>query len=412
MSKRSLATALALTAAAGALIATGPPAQAAGRPDFQLPTPCGETWTASTYSGHRPDNSVDLNHYPGDDTGRPVAASAEGRIEVARVSGGWAGTEVLINHGGGWTTHYAHLSALDVSAGAYVRAGQIVGRVGNTGNSTGAHLHFEQTLNGVGQPVTFNGVPYTGGTRTFTSTNNCGTPVPPAPVHKTLRWYLSDAGWSGVATRSVVEFGNTPMVPVVGDFDGNGSDTQSAYDPTTSTFYLTNSGNTAQSTMVFGVPGSRPVLGRWDGGTDQIGVYMPETGKFHLRREDGSVTAFAFGNGGDWRPVAGDWDGNGTETVGAYDPSTSTFYLRNSLSAGGADETVVFGNPNNIPITGDWDRSGRTDIGVYNPDNRTFYFRHGNGTVTSVTYGSAGDTPVTGDWDGDGYTTQGIVTTH
>ncbi|MEU5808697.1 transglycosylase family protein [Streptomyces sp. NPDC047718] len=237
-------------------------------------------------------------------------------------------------------------------------------------------------------------------------------PAPPLPTVKSLRWYLSDAGWSGVATRSVVEFGNTPMVPVVGDFDGNGSDTQSAYDPTTSTFYLTNSGNTAQSTMVFGVPGSRPVLGRWDGGTDQIGVYMPETGKFHLRREDGSVTAFAFGNGGDWRPVAGDWDGNGTETVGAYDPSTSTFYLRNSLSAGGADETVVFGNPNNIPITGDWDRSGRTDIGVYNPDNRTFYFRHGNGTVTSVTYGSAGDTPVTGDWDGDGYTTQGIVTTH
>ncbi|MFG3227342.1 transglycosylase family protein [Kitasatospora sp. NPDC048194] len=236
-----------------------------------------------------------------------------------------------------------------------------------------------------------------------------GPVTPPQPQVKALTWYLSDSAGSSVATRAPFGFGNTPMVPLAGDFDGDGTDTQAAYDPTTSTFYLANSGSTAQSTIVFGNPGNRPVLGRWDGGTSQLGVYMPDTGKFYLRHANGEVTSFAFGNGGDWRPVAGDWDGNGTVTVGLYDPATSTFYLRNSNTAGSADQTITFGNPNSIPVTGDWDRTGHTNVGVYMPDNHTFYLRHDDGTVTATPYGDAGDTPITGDWNGDGYTTQGIV---
>ncbi|MGW6691987.1 transglycosylase family protein [Streptomyces sp. NPDC054961] len=234
-------------------------------------------------------------------------------------------------------------------------------------------------------------------------------PADPTPIPKTLKWYLSDSATSGSSTRATFGYGDTPMVPIVGDFDGNGTDTQSTYDPTTSKFYLTNSGSTAQSTMTFGNPGNRPVLGRWDGGTDQLGVYMPDTGKFYLRHTDGTITSFAFGNGGNWAPIAGDWDGNGTETVGLYNPDTSTFYLRNSLTAGGADTTITLGNPNSIPIAGDWDHTGRTNIGVYIPDNHTFYFRHTDGTITSIAYGDTGDTPVAGDWNGDGYTTQGVV---
>ncbi|MFD5148119.1 hypothetical protein [Streptomyces sp. NPDC058401] len=233
------------------------------------------------------------------------------------------------------------------------------------------------------------------------------TPAPSVP--KTLKWYLSDSATSSGATRTVFGYGDTPMVPIVGDFDGNGTDTQSTYDPTTSKFYLTNSGSAAQSTLTFGNPGNKPVLGRWDGGTDQIGVYMPETGTFYLRHEDGAVTSFAFGNGGNWAPISGDWDGNGTETVGLYNPDTSTFYLRNSLSAGAADTTITLGNANSIPIAGDWDHNGRTNIGVYIPENHTFYFRHTDGTITSVAYGDTGDTPVAGDWNGDGYATQGVI---
>ncbi|MFD0273707.1 transglycosylase family protein [Kitasatospora sp. NPDC127111] len=236
-----------------------------------------------------------------------------------------------------------------------------------------------------------------------------GPVTPPKPQPKALTWYLSDDAASSAATRPAFGFGNTPMVPLAGDFDGDGTDTQAAYDPTTSTFYLANAGSAAQSSLVFGNPGSRPVLGRWDGTTSQLGVYMPDSGKFHLRHDNGEVTSFAFGNGGDWRPVAGDWDGDGTVTVGLYDPATSTFYLRDSNTAGAADRTVTFGNPHGVPLAGDWDHSGHTDIGVYLPDNHTFYFRHDDGTVTSVSYGNTGDTPVTGDWNGDGHATQGVV---
>ncbi|MGW4685483.1 hypothetical protein ACWEPM_11295 [Streptomyces sp. NPDC004244] len=92
-----------------------------------------------------------------------------------------------------------------------------------------------------------------------------------------------------------------------------------ACDPTTSTFYLASSGSTAEAAMVYGNPGFLPVLGRWDGGTDQIGVYQPDNGKFHLRKSDGQTVSFTFGNGGNggnWKPIAGDWDGNGYATQG------------------------------------------------------------------------------------------------
>ncbi|MFF3018258.1 FG-GAP-like repeat-containing protein [Streptomyces sp. NPDC057939] len=183
MSKRALTLAAVAAAAVVASLVAIPSAQAAGRPDFQLPAPCGETWTATTYSSHSPAYSVDLNHYPGDDTGRPVVASAAGTVTVADSGGGWAGTHVRIDHGGGWTTHYAHLSSTAVTSGSTVAAGQMIGRVGSTGNSDGAHLHFEQTLNGVGQPAVFDGSTYTYSTSNLTS-SNCRSPEPasPAPV--------------------------------------------------------------------------------------------------------------------------------------------------------------------------------------------------------------------------------------
>ena len=82
------------------------------------------------------------------DVGMPVAASAGGRVVLAaelQVRGG----AILLDHGLGVYSAYYHLSSIDVTLGQLVRRGDIIGRVGNTGLSTGAHLHWEMAVGGV-----------------------------------------------------------------------------------------------------------------------------------------------------------------------------------------------------------------------------------------------------------------------
>ncbi|MFP5450155.1 MAG: M23 family metallopeptidase [Thermoleophilia bacterium] len=80
--------------------------------------------------------------------GRPIAAAAPGTVMVAGWKNGY-GQTVVIDHGNGISTAYAHQAAIGVSVGQSVGQGAIIGVVGNTGNSTGPHLHFEVRINGV-----------------------------------------------------------------------------------------------------------------------------------------------------------------------------------------------------------------------------------------------------------------------
>jgi murein DD-endopeptidase MepM/ murein hydrolase activator NlpD len=80
--------------------------------------------------------------------GRPVHAGASGCVEVAHFDTGGYGKLVVIRHGHGMTSWYAHLSRITVRRGQCVAAGAIIGRVGSTGRSTGPHLHFELRLRG------------------------------------------------------------------------------------------------------------------------------------------------------------------------------------------------------------------------------------------------------------------------
>lgn len=86
-------------------------------------------------------NGVDL----GATIGTPVLASATGDVIISRSSGwnGGYGNYIVIRHDNGTQTLYAHLSRTIVGAGEHVVQGQIIGYVGNTGRSTGPHLHFE-----------------------------------------------------------------------------------------------------------------------------------------------------------------------------------------------------------------------------------------------------------------------------
>ena len=84
--------------------------------------------------------------------GTPIYASAGGTVTKAGYNKAGAGTgygySVIINHGGGYSTVYAHCLSLTVSAGQTVKQGQLIGYLGSTGRSTGNHCHFEIRLNG------------------------------------------------------------------------------------------------------------------------------------------------------------------------------------------------------------------------------------------------------------------------
>ena len=82
--------------------------------------------------------------------GTAVKAAAGGEVIQAGYFGGY-GYSIMLYHGGGYATWYAHLSSINVSMGQMVERGSVIGLVGSTGWSTGPHLHFEIRINGVPQ---------------------------------------------------------------------------------------------------------------------------------------------------------------------------------------------------------------------------------------------------------------------
>jgi murein DD-endopeptidase MepM/ murein hydrolase activator NlpD len=81
------------------------------------------------------------------DIGDPVHATASGRVSMAGREGGY-GNMVEIQHTNGLATRYGHLSEIDVKVGQKVRIGEVIGRIGSTGRSTGPHLHYETRVDG------------------------------------------------------------------------------------------------------------------------------------------------------------------------------------------------------------------------------------------------------------------------
>jgi murein DD-endopeptidase MepM/ murein hydrolase activator NlpD len=88
--------------------------------------------------------------------GVAVNAADSGYVELRGWDNSGYGNMILVNHGNGYITRYAHLSAFAVEPGQAVKRGQLIGRIGSTGRSTGPHLHFEIIQNGVHRnPVYF-----------------------------------------------------------------------------------------------------------------------------------------------------------------------------------------------------------------------------------------------------------------
>lgn len=282
--------------------------------------------------------------------------------------------------------------------------------------------------------------------------NNGWNPNPNLPSFSTVeeitlpataqQWYVSDSQSPALAAAS--QF-NTGLVPASwtafkGDWDGDGRDSIGYYDPTTRRFLLyaaTTTATAPQATIdASGVaaPGWVPLVGDWNGdGTDTPGFYDPATNTFRLSNATGGFTvdvqfAATHWNGGrlpaTMRPLVGDWDGDGDANVGLYNPATNHFWL-NRLDGSWArtrPEGLILFRPRLpyllpqswLPLAGDWNGDGTDTIGLYDPAARTFYLnnRTDGSTTTVVTlrpaFSERGWRPITGDWNGDGRDTYGL----
>lgn len=236
---------------------------------------------------------------------------------------------------------------------------------------------------------------------------------------KTNLFLLRNSNDTGVANTTVA-FGsaNSGQLPIVGDWDGDGKTTIGLYDPKSSYFYLRNQNVTgmADQTVPFGAPnaGWKPIAGDWDGnGKTEVGLYDPIASTFYLNAKiidpfgsESSTFGFGVAKAG-WMPIAGDWDGDGTTTVGLFDPKTNLFYLRNENSSGPANITVAFGvaNSGQLPIAGDWNNDKKTTIGLFDPKTNLFLLRNSNDTgMADITFGfgvaNSGQIPIVGFWEG------------
>ena len=115
--------------------------------------PVDSRYITSTVGGRNSPGGVGSTNHKGTDIGRvgytsPVYAAKAGTVIVATRSSSY-GNYVVISHGTGNTTLYAHMSSIKVSVGTYVQQGQTIGITGSTGHTTGPHLHFEVVENGV-----------------------------------------------------------------------------------------------------------------------------------------------------------------------------------------------------------------------------------------------------------------------
>ena len=257
----------------------------------------------------------------------------------------------------------------------------------------------------------------------------------------TSSFSLRDSNTSGNADTSfgfgwVPASGSPGLVPLAGDWTGQGYDTVGLYDPSTSEFYLTTSNRTGVAQTCFGfgwVPASGqpaliPLAGDWTGqkssagySIDTIGLYDPSTSFFYLRNSNTAGTAditAGFGAAG-MLPVVGGWQGNGTTMIGVMDPTTSQFYLAGSNTTGYAAVSFGYGNPNSgwIPIAGDWTAKGFDTVGLYDPTNGLYYLRNSNTTGMAdivVTFGAANWKPITGAWSAgrQQYMAGGSITTN
>ena len=179
-----------------------------------------------------------------------------------------------------------------------------------------------------------------------------------------------------------------------------------------------NAPGPADTSFNFGPAGAgwMSLSGDWNGdGRTTVGLYNPTTSTFFLKNSNTPGPAdivYQFGPAGaGWQPVVGDWDGNGTQTVGLY--SGSAFFLQNNHQGGAAALVFSYGPASAgwKPMAGDWNASGADSIGLYS--GGSFFLKNSNAAgaadvVFNFGPADANWTPMAGDWNNNGTSTVGL----
>jgi Peptidase family M23/Chitinase class I len=308
--------------------------------------------------------------------GTPAVAVEAGVIaKVDNTDDGLGGLTVWLVGDSGVAYYYAHNSQNLVVEGQRVGRGQMIAQVGHTGNArtTPPHIHFQINLCGE-----------------LSSDEPCT--VDPYPYLQSWAQGLVDGGADGVGW----------------------------YQPSTGAFGQRTEAGSPLPSFPFGTAGATdvvPLAGDWDGdGRDSVGIYQRADATFRLRDDEGAVLdPLPFGEPGrsDVWPVAGDFDGDGRDTVGLYRQADAAFVVLVDLGVESSPVTVgTPGRPDAMPVVGDWDGDGRDSIGVYRQADASVSRLDDDGAALEpLTAGASGPQafPVAGDWDGDGRDDIGVL---
>ncbi|MPV87661.1 SpoIID/LytB domain-containing protein, partial [Georgenia ruanii] len=231
--------------------------------------------------------------------------------------------------------------------------------------------------------------------------------VPTAPAARATGFFLSNSNATGTADI-VFNYGDPGDTVLVGDWDGNRTDTLAVRRG--GVYYLSNSNATGKAdiVMAYGNPDDTVLVGDWDGdGVDTLAVRRG--GVYYLSNSNATGKAdivMAYGNPDD-TVLVGDWDGNGTDTLAVR--RGGVYYLSNSNTTGKADIVMAYGNPGDTVLVGDWDGNGTDTLAVRR--GGVYYLSNSNATGKAdvvMGYGDPGDEVIVGDWDGNGTDTLGV----
>ena len=213
-------------------------------------------------------------------------------------------------------------------------------------------------------------------------------------------WYLLNSGVPG--SYAAVQFGLSTDKLAPADFDGDRKTDVAVYRD--GTWYVFHTDTNTVQVESWGLAGDTPVPGDYDGdGKADVAVYRSSDATWYVRRSaDSSYQAVPFGLATD-KPVPADFDGDGRMDFGLYRVGATTSQWAILKSSNGSSSLEAFGANGDIAAPADFDGDGRDNIAVFRPSNGTWY----TSTDPSTNYGARqwgipGDVPAPADYDGNG----------